>query len=138
MFFPVVVLLPSRMLQRVSALHLSKKSWLFSLISPLRAMGLFLIMNSFFFFFVSLRHKFVIVVCQILFAELMIYFEKQLNVTWEESVGRLCNQKEIRHQLLTLAGCRVPSRCCFSLFGVRSISALSAFFFSCFRYHCFC
>lgn len=43
-------------------------------------------------------------------------------------MGRLCNQKEIRHQLLTLAGCRVPSRCCFSLFGVRSISALSAFF----------
>lgn len=41
----------------------------------------------------------------------MIYFEKQLNVTWEESVGRLCNQKEIRRQLLTLAGCRAPSRC---------------------------
>lgn len=50
-FSPVVVLLPSRMLQRVSALHLSKKSWLFSLISPLRAMGLFLLINSFFFFF---------------------------------------------------------------------------------------
>lgn len=30
-------------------------------------------------------------------------------------MGCLCNQKEIRHQLLTLAGCRVPSRCCLSL-----------------------
>lgn len=26
-------------------------------------------------------------------------------------MGRLCNQKEIRHQLLTLAGCRESSLC---------------------------
>lgn len=83
-------------------------------------MALFLLINSFLcpppsLHLDSLCCKFVIVVCQIQFAELMIYFEKQLNVTWEERVGCLCNQKEIRHQLLTLAGCRVPSRCCLSL-----------------------
>lgn len=47
-------------------------------------------------------------------------------------MGRLCNQKEIRHQLLTLAGCRVPSRCCFFSFfvGVESITAFFFFFFA--------
>lgn len=70
----------------------------------------------------SLRCKFVIVVCQIQFADLMIYFEKQLDVTWDERVGCLCNQKEIRRRSLTLAGCRAPpsslAALCFVAFAV--------------------
>lgn len=36
-------------------------------------------------------------------------------------MGCLCNQKEIRHQLLTLAGCGVLSRCCLSLLVLRVV-----------------
>lgn len=43
-------------------------------------------------------------------------------------MGCLCNQKEIRHQLLTLAGCRVSSRCCLSLL-VLGVSQFFVFVF---------
>lgn len=67
----VAVLLPSHMLQLVNMLHLrQKKSCLFALIRVshlLRAMGLFLLINSFLHPPppISLCCKFVIVVCQI-------------------------------------------------------------------------